>query len=455
MKRTGVELEFIAPATGQAAEQLNILLTGGDLPDLIEYNWTTFPGGPQKALGDEYILELGEPMEKWAPNLKAVLADRPDVDRMVKTDEGHYYVFPFIRGDRVLQTSAGIIMRADWLEELNLEVPETIDEWHTVLTAFKERGAKAPLTYELYKNDWGLFSNPWGVRPSFYLDDEKKVRYGRIEEGYRDYLKTFSQWYKEGLIDPDFATVDNKQCAAKMSNGEAGVSIAWAASGMGVWLTAGQKTDDKYNLVGAPTPVLNKGDRQLFGNFDQAYAGSGSVAISTSCTDVETATRFLDYAYGKKGHMLFNFGVEGVSYTMDGDKPTYTEAMYNDPDGKPFAQVLAGHIRANYNGPFVQDARYIDQYQRTPQQQHAYKLWGQTEAETHVLPPISATPDESKELAQIMNDVSTYTDTMFLKFLFGDESLDNWDDYVSRVKSMNIDRAIEIQEAALARYNAR
>ena len=43
---------------------------------------------------------------------------------------------------------SGPIIRADWLEELGLEVPQTIDDWTNVLTAFKEqKGAQAPLTF--------------------------------------------------------------------------------------------------------------------------------------------------------------------------------------------------------------------------------------------------------------------------------------------------------------------
>ena len=31
-------------------------------------------------------------------------------------------------------------MRSDWLKQLNLEAPTTIDEWYEVLTAFKSLG---------------------------------------------------------------------------------------------------------------------------------------------------------------------------------------------------------------------------------------------------------------------------------------------------------------------------
>ena len=43
------------------------------------------------------------------------------------------------------------MIRKDWLDDLGLEVPETIDEWYTALKAFKEeKGATAPLTLNTY-----------------------------------------------------------------------------------------------------------------------------------------------------------------------------------------------------------------------------------------------------------------------------------------------------------------
>ncbi len=44
---------------------------------------------------------------------------------------------------------------------------------------------------------------------------------------------------------------------------------------------------------------------------------------------------------------------------------------------------------------------------------------------------------------------------MTLKFIFGTESLDDFDKYVETVENMGLDRALEIQNAALERYNSR
>ena len=49
MKRTGVEIEFIHPPAGEEASQLNLMVASGDLPDLIEYSFLAYKGGPEKA----------------------------------------------------------------------------------------------------------------------------------------------------------------------------------------------------------------------------------------------------------------------------------------------------------------------------------------------------------------------------------------------------------------------
>ena len=73
----------------------------------------------------------------------------------------------------------------------------------------------------------------------------------------------------------------------------------------------------------------------------------------------------------------------------------------------------------------------------------------------HRIPPITPTPEESSTFAQIMSQIKTYTGEMHYKFIMGQESLDNFDKYVQNVKAMDIDKATEIWQAALDRYNSR
>lgn len=459
MERTGVTITYLHPPTGQLNEQFNLILADGDLPDIMEYTWQSYPGGPQKAIEDGNILALNDIIDQYCPNLKAYLEAHPDVDRQCKTDEGNYYMFPFVRGDDSLRVSTGLMIRQDWLNDLGLEMPTTIDEWHDVLTAFKtEKGATAPFAFEYttpsLRNNWP-FMSAYNTTAEFYVGDDGKIHYGPAEENYKEFLTTMNQWYKEGLLDPDMPTAQLDQVSAKMTSGASGASLGWIGSRMGVWTTAAKETDPNYDLEAAPVPTLNKGETAKMGPMDNVVVNNGGAAITTRCKDIEAAARLLDWAYSDEGHMYYNFGTEGESYTMENGEPVYTDLILNNPDGLPIAQAMSGYIRGNYNGPFVQDVRYAQQYYTMDCQKKAQATWTVPEASEHVLPPITPSSGESEEFSAIMNEINTYRDEMTLKFILGTESLDNFDKFVDTMNQMNLKRAIEIENSALDRYNAR
>lgn len=459
MEHTGVTITYLHPPTGQLNEQFNLILADGDLPDIMEYTWQSYPGGPQKAIEDGNILALNDIIDQYCPNLKAYLEAHPDVDRQCKTDEGNYYMFPFVRGDDSLRVSTGLMIRQDWLNDLGLEMPTTIDEWHDVLTAFKtEKGATAPFAFEYttpsLRNNWP-FMSAYNTTAEFYVGDDGKIHYGPAEENYKEFLATMNQWYKEGLLDPDMPTAQLDQVSAKMTSGASGASLGWIGSRMGVWTTAAKETDPNYDLEAAPVPTLNKGETAKMGPMDNVVVNNGGAAITTRCKDIEAAARLLDWAYSDEGHMYYNFGTEGESYTMENGEPVYTDLILNNPDGLPIAQAMSGYIRGNYNGPFVQDVRYAQQYYTMDCQKKAQATWTVPEASEHVLPPITPSSGESEEFSAIMNEINTYRDEMTLKFILGTESLDNFDKFVDTMNQMNLKRAIEIENSALDRYNAR
>ncbi|MEP7188485.1 MAG: hypothetical protein ABI901_04740, partial [Roseiflexaceae bacterium] len=71
-KRTGIHLEFQHPPTGpnQSQEQFNLLIAGGNYPDVIEWNWinpSNTPGGPAKAMKDGVIIRLNDLIDQHAP----------------------------------------------------------------------------------------------------------------------------------------------------------------------------------------------------------------------------------------------------------------------------------------------------------------------------------------------------------------------------------------------------
>ena len=116
------------------------------------------------------------------------------------SEDGYIIGFPFIRGDEYLLSSAGMLIRQDWLDELNLELPETADDLYQVLKAFKEeKGAPLPFSTRSYwlmyvALDHGIITSPFGwpltgnsvVITSDCTDKVAAVKflnYGYTEEG--------------------------------------------------------------------------------------------------------------------------------------------------------------------------------------------------------------------------------------------------------------------------------
>lgn len=451
-KQTGVKLEFIHPAAGQGGEQFNLMLASDDLPDLIGYNWYAVPGGPGSAISGGHIRRLNELIDEQSPNLKAYLEANPEIDKSVKTDDGSYYVYPFIRGDKSLTAYQGLYIRQDWLSELGLSMPETIDEWTNVLTQFKEKkGAKIPFAY----SSTNPFCSAFGIKEDFYVDGDQ-IKYGPIEPEYKDYISKMREWYVNGLIDKNLATLQSTAIDADMLNGEAGASFGFLSGNLGRYLSAKEGKNETFDLQPAPYPTLVKGEKSQFGYRDLPYTSEGSVAISAGCKYPKLAARFLDYGYGEQGGLLYNFGIEGQSYTKDGGELSYTDTITNNPDGLAISAALSMYAPgATSSGPFIQDKRHVDLFYVYPQQKAAVEVWSDTEEEAHMLPKICPTQEESGELSKIKNEMATYRSEMFMKFLMGVEPLENFDSYVEQMKKLGVDRAIEIEQAALDRYNSR
>ena len=70
---TGIDIEYQHPAVGQTAEQFNLMLSNTSLPDIIEYSWLGYSGGPAAAIDDEVIIPLNDVIDQYMPNLKAYL----------------------------------------------------------------------------------------------------------------------------------------------------------------------------------------------------------------------------------------------------------------------------------------------------------------------------------------------------------------------------------------------
>lgn len=452
VEELGVEIEYIYCTAGQEWEQFNLLLASGEFPDIVNFWWGQVPGGVDKLIKSGMIYKMDDEfLKKNAPDFYEQLKLSDMYDKACKTDGGDYYQFPkffdYEDGkDEPLYTN-GFYMRKDWLDECGLEIPETVEDWHTALTAFKEKkGATSPYISSVLPN--GL-EGAFGIMQEYYHDDNT-VKFGPYEDNYKEFLATMNQWYSEGLLDQNLVGITGKQVTSNVLNGKAGATWGWLGSDLGTWVNA---AEGDFDMVGVQMPVQNKGDVAEYSIAQYPVLGQGSI-ISGKAENPELLAKVLNYGYSEEGHMLANFGIEGESYTMENGNPVYTDKILHDENGLSVAKARQIYC-VSPAGNYREDYRYIQQYYNLEEQQEAQKVWRNGNGKSHILPELAYTEAEADERSKIVTNVNTYIDEMTSKFIIGLEPLDKFEEYRQHLKDLGIEKAISITQAAYDRYLGR
>ena len=464
---TNIHIEWQHPPVGQTKEQINLMMASADLADIVFYDWRNgYPGGATKALSENLILPLNDLIEKYSPNIRRVIEEKPEFGKDLRTDEGFYYCYPG-GSYELYQRSAelkpafrtfGWQIRQDWLDKVGLDVPETMDEWYEVLTAFKTQDPNGngqadeiPLIHK--GNDINQWLRAWGSYYGFYLEGDT-VKFGPYDPVYRDFLETMNQWYSEGLLDVDYVTTDGKQFDAKVSGSIAGAWTGATSGTLGRFVQLMKEKEPTAKITGTVQPYVSGGKPYNFDGASFYPVEAHGAAISAKCKYAVEAAQLLDFGFSEEGDALYNWGIEGESYTNDNGVFTLTEKITNNPDGLSLDQALAQYAPGANNGVMFNSNSLWNQRMWLPEQQEAVSRWSVGSGE-RILPPISLLTDESSKVADIMNKVNTYTDEMLNKFIMGIVPLSEFDDYVKNIQDMGIEEALVIEQTAYERYKNR
>ena len=464
-ENTNVHVNWNVVASTEAAEKFSLMITSGEYPDIIRGAETYYTGGLTKMVNDGVSIELTDMIDKYMPTYSALRNSNEKLIKDTITDDGKIVsVYTIasntgeISGERVW---GGPAIRRDWLDETGLKVPVTMDQWYEALKAIKANhpDCEAPLMLgKTGTNMYGAFTSAYGILPEFY-NDNGTVKYGPCEPGYKQWVETFSKWYAEGLIDPNFISND----ASVFNKGDFIGSGKAAASPM-IWgFTAdvlknmGYNNDEKYWLSAAPYPVMNEGDIPQ-GGFATSELVKETTVISSSCKDVELAMRYLDYYYSEECMMLDSLGIEGDSYIDNGDG-TYSlsdSLLAKVSDGSYPTTAAAIYTYSLGTSAFgLYNWAMFDAIYEGNKATEAYDVWNTTKFNLLLPPCMTMTEDESQEYASLYTSIQTLVQENTVKFIMGTESMDHYDNFVKELHSFNVDRCIELKQAALDRYNTR
>ena len=126
--------------------------------------------------------------------------------------------------------------------------------------------------------------------------------------------------------------------------------------------------------------------------------------------------------------------------------------MTNNSNGLSLDQMLYVHTMGNR--PELSLSALSLQRFAMPEQLAAMQTWDKTQSRTYLLPSYSVLDaDAATEATALWTDISTYISESTAKFITGEKNLeDDFDAYLAQLKSMGMDRYIEIQQNALDAY---
>ena len=252
-------------------------------------------------------------------------------------------------------------VRKDWLDKLSLPEPVTLDDYYNVLKAFKEQdpdgnnqndtyGLTTAGMYELQ----GFFSAA-GVKQRYVIGADGKRDVPYSTEAAIPVYEFLNRLYKEGILDPNFATNDSGKMRDLFLTDRVGMVTYWDAwIGMFNNIRQSEDPNTKFEAKGLPGAadasgkhMLRRGDPDVWG-------------IPVNSANPDVAFEFIEWWHTEPGLILGSLGIEGTDYTAAAGKYTLTDAgkEHNSDHGVP------GWYNKNVEHPFgllpgVQHAREL------------------------------------------------------------------------------------------------
>ncbi len=236
-ERTGITLDISSTAITGAADAVSLQVASGDYPEIWSGFGSYYSGGIPEAIEQEIILDLAEYKENF-PSFFEILDTYPIYGKNAYTDDGNVGVLNGIWTNPVVDV--GLTVRQDYLDELGLDVPTTLDDFYEAITAMKDKYGAYYYMNQDSSDPVNSFAQCFGVvgnansssTYAYYMaKDGEEVVFSPMEDGFKDYLETMAKWYSEGLIYADFLSApDAVPGSDLLLGGNIGVTYYNAAS---------------------------------------------------------------------------------------------------------------------------------------------------------------------------------------------------------------------------------
>src|SRR5699024_10529720 len=440
-EKTNIDFKFNTPPADDFGTNLNLTFSSGDVEDII-YGAETDDLTPAMEVdyGEQGILlPLEDLIDDYAPNIKALLEEDPEIEKSITTTDGHIYALPQISKSHRAIWQSPMWYNGDWLEELDVdELPETTDEFYELLKRFRDedpngngKADEIPLTDVELDSIGPWFMSAFGVKDQGVIENDGKVTYGAITDGYKEYLEYMNQLYEEKLLDPETFSQSSEEKQAKGQKNQVGVFSDYFS-----YFTTGEDPDEvENNPMFSPlkSDAIDEPIAPVNDNIQR-----GAFALSKNNPSPEASIRWLDYFYSEEGGAYLDQGPEGELWEWNDDESKRVDLGEDAvPDGYDDSEDYRASLTPAFGiaAPFLaqdiekEDPSVTDVFTEK-ETEEKMEPYGEVP-----FPKVYLTPDEQKEINTIEMDLEAYVEQMEAKFITGVEPMSNWDDYVETVKA--------------------
>jgi len=449
--RLGVKINWQVVSSNDWQEQRGILLAGGELPDIFIGNQTIRDA--DVSANRAYFMELTDIVAQYMPNYRHALEAIPAMKKIVTEADGAMYSFSKIQPARPTVRNQ-LIINKDWLDTLNLEIPENIEELKAVMVAFKEgdpngNGIADEIPYSHngdVPSDW--FS-PFGVTDinvTLMSITDGDPFFWPTSEGYKAGIAWCRELYELGVLDPEIFTQEWSMLTSKWVNEEAplvGMSYQWTPDAVfGQW--SGQ-------YIAIPPIQDMEGNAYCSGDPDGIFAIMNNEAhITTQCGNIEMAAKWLDEFYTSEASIQNFWGAIGTVITANDDG---TYSLNNPPEGMSADAWYWEQSLRDFGPKFVEPG-FNEKLLLDPTAGDGFKLEIAKMAADYVTDPfpnLKYTQEENDELALLATDISGYCQQMRAKWITEGGVDEEWDAYIEQLNAMGLQDFIGIRMAAYNR----
>lgn len=239
----------------------------------------------------DMIYDLTDIFDEYASDLlKGYMEQESDTFETGHLD-GKLYGIP--------QLSYGIIdqpnqiwIRKDWKENLKLEDPQTMDDVIAIAKAFQENYGGYGLTENQDLDCFKMLAVAWGAHPDIWVETaDGSLGYGSVQPEMKEALAAYTQWYADGIVDPEFTTKDLEKMLEGEISEQTGVSPYYQYWGYdpGPSVVQNLGTDAIFE----PYKIPSANGEEVLANV--TFANYGYIVVSKDCKNPEAVLKLLNF----------------------------------------------------------------------------------------------------------------------------------------------------------------